>query len=201
MKTPSSTFLWMALLFSIASCKKAQDGRNGVPPVLGKVALESPLQEDLYTQTGLHYEEPPTKRLKVVDFFFTSCPTICPKMTSHLVTLQDHFAGNAGVEILSYSIDGHHDTPEVLEEYAGKYGIDERQWKLLTGAPETIFKISQRYKIMAFEDTFGEERNLLHDGTFVLIDGDMEIRGYYNGLDPLEVKTLIADMEQLLQTQ
>ncbi len=187
-------------LVVLGSCKENFGGTAEAPPILGETSVASLEQALLTSQTGVTYTASTDDKIQVVDFFFTSCPTICPKMTSHLTVVQEHFEGNGKVEILSYSIDGRTDTPEVLENYAIAYGINEDQWKLLTGDPDTIFKISKGYKVMAFDDSIGEERNLIHDGTFVLVDNKKRIRGYYNGLDLSDTQKLISDMEKLLKT-
>ncbi|MEO0901468.1 MAG: SCO family protein, partial [Bacteroidota bacterium] len=110
------------------------------------------------------------------------------------------FAKNEQVEILSYSIDGLNDTPEVLKNYTRNHRIDTHQWQLITGEPSAIFQMSQAYKVMAYDDSDGTERNLIHDGTFVLVDDKNQIRGYYNGLKLKDTQRLISDMEKLLNT-
>ena len=138
-------------------------------------------------------------KIHVVDFFFTSCPTICPMMTTHLTQIQEHFKEDNRVGILSYSIDPQHDTPQKLEAYAQLYDIDPEKWSMLTGASTDVFELAKDYKVMAFDDSVGETPNLIHDGTFVLVDGQRRIRGYYNGLEQLDVHRLIEDIELLLK--
>ncbi len=207
MKTLRALFL---LSFVVLSCKDQVANGYAVLPVLGEVTV------DPVTGDTLHYKVPAFEltdqlgqryssgdvagKIHVVDFFFTSCPTICPKMTAHLKVVQEHFKGDKRVGLLSYSIDGANDSPGVLNHYAGSYEIDGDQWKLLTGIPAEIFEISRGYKVMSFEDNFQGERNLVHDGTFVLLDQDRRIRGYYNGLDRNDTHRLINDMEILLNT-
>ena len=140
-----------------------------------------------------------TNKIQVVDFFFTSCPTICPKMTKHLKLVENHFQNNDRVAIISYSIDAKNDTPERLKTYADMYKINNDKWTFLTGDIEKIFEISKDYKISAFDDSNAQGSNLIHDGTFVLVDGLRRIRGYYNGLDQTETEKLIADIEILLK--
>lgn len=189
-----------ALFVVLLACKENFKDLAPVPPILGESSV-APLQHtSLTNQKGVKYTEGGSGRIQVVDFFFTGCPSICPKMTSHLARVQEHFRGNDNVEILSYSIDGSTDSPEVLESYADAHGINEDQWQLLTGDPDAIFEISKLYKVMAFDDSMGEQRNLMHDGTFVLVDHKKRIRGYYNGLDFLDTQRLISDMEKLLKT-
>ena len=153
--------------------------------------------------TDQHNNTFSSKQLKgkvhVVDFFFSSCPTICPKMTNHMKVIQDHFSDNEGLTLISFSIDPTYDDPERLNAYAESYGINYKQWKLLNDLnKETVFDLSKEYKVRAFEELFGEERNLVHDGTFVLMDEQGRVRGYYDGLDKESVDQLIEDIEILL---
>ncbi|MEM9337113.1 MAG: SCO family protein [Bacteroidota bacterium] len=139
-------------------------------------------------------------KVHVVDFFFSTCPTICPVMTGHLRLVQDHFEKEDRLGIISYSIDPKHDTPEQLAAYADRYGVDGSKWALLTGYETDVFELAKDYKVRAFDDSMGGQSNILHDGTFVLIDDQRRIRGYYNGLEKTDVSRLIGDIEQLLKT-
>ncbi|NAS11498.1 SCO family protein [Poritiphilus flavus] len=207
MKTVSLVLLSLVWLFF--SCKGKGMAQSEVLPILGETSRHPVTGELVYykapefslrSQTGEAFSEQQLHgKIHVVDFFFTTCPTICPKMTSHLREVQQHFEGNDKVGILSYSIDALTDTPEVLENYAMANGIKNEQWKLLTADQTDVFEISKGYKVMAFDDSRGEERTLIHDGTFVLLDAERRIRGYYNGLDPQDTRRLIADMEKLLK--
>ena len=203
MKRPKFLILLVAVGILFFSCKEKNAKLEKAPPVLGEAFLEEWKEQEaaaFLNQFGTFSSTTAEGKIQVVDFFFTSCPTICPKMTRHLKEVQEHFSGNAQVEIISYSIDGLNDTPEVLANYAEAYGIDSAQWKFLTGDPELIFERSRAYKVMAVDDKSGEERNLIHDGTFVLVDAQKRIRGYYNGLDIVDTQRLIKDMEYLLKT-
>lgn len=136
-------------------------------------------------------------KIHVIDFFFTSCPTICPQMTNHLKIVQDHFKDKKELTLISFSIDARHDKPERLKAYADRYGIQYHQWKLLHGGSQEIFDLSTEYKIRAFDEGSDAERNLFHDGTFVLLDQKGRVRGYYDGTDPETPEILIADIEKL----
>lgn len=138
-------------------------------------------------------------KIQVVDFFFTSCPTICPQMTRHMKLVEDKFQNENRVAIISYSIDAKTDTPGRLKEYAEIYDINNDKWTFLTGNSETIFELSKDYKVRAFDDSNQQGSNLIHDGTFVLVDAQRRIRGYYNGLDKKDTNRLIADIQKLLK--
>ena len=135
----------------------------------------------------------------MVDFFFTSCPTICPQMTNHLKLVEQAFLQEDRVGIISISIDPKNDTPERLLEYSKNYDINTDRWNLLTGCDDIIFELAKDYKVRAFDDSSEEEINLIHDGTFVLVDGQQRIRGYYNGLEDEDTERLINDIKILLK--
>ena len=139
-------------------------------------------------------------KIQIVDFFFTSCPTICPKMTSHLKLVETAFKNDDRVAIISYSIDPKNDTPARLQQYAKQYDIDAKKWSFLTGDSNYIFELSKDYKVRAFDDSTDEEDNIFHDGTFVLVDPQRRIRGYYNGLSKEDTQRLISDIKKLLKT-
>lgn len=139
-------------------------------------------------------------KIQVIDFFFTSCPTICPKMTRHLKVVAEKFAQENKVAIISHSIDPKHDTPERLLSYAERYEVNNAKWSLLTGDRDYIFDLAKDYKVRAFDDDgSSSETSLIHDGTFVLVDGRRHIRGYYNGLELTDVNRLINDIKKILK--
>ncbi len=115
-------------------------------------------------------------KVYLVEFFFTSCPTICPIMNKNLVEIQDQFKDNKDFGIASFTIDPSHDTPEVLLEYAENYGIDHPNWHLLTGDKEEIYRLAnQGFGIYAGEDA-GAAGGFAHQGMFALIDQEGYIR-------------------------
>jgi protein SCO1/2 len=120
-------------------------------------------------------------------------------MTKNLKLVEEAYVKEDRLAIISYTIDPVKDTPERLRAYAEDYNIDHDKWALLTGSKELVFELAKDYKVRAFDDSTGEERNLIHDGTFVLIDGQHRIRGYYNGLDQLDTQRLINDIAKLLK--
>jgi len=151
-------------------------------------------------------------KVYVVEFFFTSCPTICPKMHESMLKLQKEFYGNPQFGIASISIDPKRDKPYVLKEYARKKGSTLKNWYFLTGEKDSIYKFSNEgFKLYAGENK-DAEGGFEHSGLFALIDkegyirsrtvknGDMEnpIK-FYNGLDPKEVEWLKEDIALLLK--
>lgn len=136
-------------------------------------------------------------KIYVADFFFTTCPTICPIMTKNMVDVYDAYKGNPRVKIYSHSIDPRHDSVAVLKAYADALGVSSDTWHMVTGDKLEIFAMAKAYMVSALEDPTAPG-GLVHSGAFILIDPDRRIRGYYDGTKPEEVKELIADIQRLM---
>jgi len=136
-------------------------------------------------------------KIYVADFFFTSCPTICPKMKTQLKRVFEKYKGNPDVMILSHTIDPRHDTPAVLKEFATGLGATNGQWQFVTGDKETLFAQGKNYMVVAQADSTAPG-GLLHSGHFVLVDKKKHVRGMYDGTTEEGVDRLMADMEKLL---
>ncbi len=137
-------------------------------------------------------------KIYVTDFFFTSCPTICPVMKRQMIKVYDKIKGNPNVMILSHSIDPDHDTPAVLDQYAQDLGVQGTQWEFLTGSKEKIYDIGQgSYLVTAKEDNTAEG-GYIHSGAFVLVDKDRRVRGMYDGTTDEGAKKLMNDIDVLL---
>lgn len=139
-------------------------------------------------------------KVYVADFFFTSCPTICPVMKKEMLRVYEKFNSNPDFKILSHSIDVEHDTPEVLKDYAERLGVnDASTWNFLTGDQEKIFELGQTsYLTTAMEDQ-QEPGGFLHSGAFLLIDQQGRIRGVYDGTKSDQVDRLINDIPKILK--
>lgn len=137
-------------------------------------------------------------KIYVTDFFFTTCPGICPKMMSNMAILQDSFFDDPNVLLLSHSVTPERDSVPVLKNYAEAKGIFSSKWHLATGAREVIYKLGRNDYFV--EENLGlemEEDDFLHTENFVLIDHNQHIRGIYNGLNKASVQQLIKDIRTL----
>lgn len=137
-------------------------------------------------------------KIYVVDFFFTTCPGICPKMAESMVMVQEEFLEDSEVLILSHSVTPSIDSVPVLKEYAEGKGIVSNKWHLVTGDKKMIYDLG-RYAYFVEEDMGVEkiEDDFLHTENFVLVDQQKHIRGIYNGLNKTSVTQLIADIKTL----
>lgn len=141
-------------------------------------------------------------RILVVDFFFTSCKSICPIMTTRMAGLQVnlplHDEAYKDVLFLSYTVDPEHDTKEVLKEFGREHKADTARWKFLTGDASTIYRLGNTgYLVSALEDTLDAER-FVHSPNFVLVDKQRHIRGFYDGTTSTGVKDLVNDIKLLI---
>jgi protein SCO1/2 len=139
-------------------------------------------------------------KIYVADFFFTSCPGICPKMTANMKLVQEAFLKEQEVLLLSHSVTPEYDSVAVLREYATNKGAINNKWHLVTGNREEIYALGREAYFI--EEDLGLEKDLdefLHTENFVLIDKNRRIRGIYNGLNKGAVHQLIADIKTLQQ--
>lgn len=137
-------------------------------------------------------------KIYVVDFFFTICPGICPKMTANMLELQDQFLKDDDVLLMSHSVTPERDSVPVLKEYAEAKRILSHKWYLVTGTQQEIYKLGRQDYFV--EEDLGldkEEGEFLHTENFVLIDKNRHIRGIYNGLNQASINQLIADIKTL----
>ena len=120
-------------------------------------------------------------KVYVVEFFFTTCPTICPIMNRKMVDIQNEFIGNSKFGIASFSITPEIDTPEQLKAYASKNGINHKNWHLLTGKSKSVvYDFSEDgFKLPAGEGGT-DHGGLYHSGNFVLVDKNGYIRSRYS---------------------
>jgi protein SCO1 len=137
-------------------------------------------------------------KIYVADFFFTTCPTICPKMKTQLKRVYDRFKGNAGVMLLSHTIDPARDSVAVLREFAEGLGVDGRQWLFVTGDKEKIYEIGENSYMVTAEEDASAPGGVVHSGAFILVDTQKRIRGIYDGTTEEGVDKLMTDMEKLL---
>lgn len=151
-------------------------------------------------------------KVYVVEFFFTSCPTICPRMNENMVKIQNEFYGNPSFAIASVSIDPEKDSPEVLKAYAKEKGATLKNWYFLTGDKNDVYSFSNDgFRLYAGENK-DVEGGFEHSGLFALIDKEGYIRSrtvingenenpikFYNGLDEKEIQWLKEDIKLLLK--
>ena len=137
-------------------------------------------------------------KICVVDFFFTTCPGICPKMTNNMADIQNEFINDDDILLLSHSVTPEKDSVSVLKQYALEKKIEFRRWKLLTGTKNEIYDLGRNYYFIEEDEGVKKGNDVfLHTENFILIDKKRHIRGIYNGLDPNSIQNLIVDIKKL----
>lgn len=135
-------------------------------------------------------------RIYLADFFFTTCPTICPKMTLTLRLLYDRLKDDDRFVLISHSIDPKHDEPSVLKAYAEKQGVNNHRWQFLTGPSDSIFSLAESY--LAFAKVAPEEEGgFTHSGFIMLLDGQRQIRAVYDGTRSELIDSIYNDIQIL----
>ncbi len=137
----------------------------------------------------------------VADFFFTTCPTICPKMTDNMVWLQNQLKNNPEVKLLSFSVTPDVDTPEVLKKYAIEKRVDDSRWNLVTGEKSAIYYLARKSYLAVKTGKPEELYDMVHTENFILVDKNKRIRGFYDGtnLDQPTNDPKTKNMQQLLE--
>ena len=134
-------------------------------------------------------------KIYVADFFFTTCPSICPVMHRNMLNVYKEFKADDNFRIISHTIDPKYDTVPVLKKYADKLGINGNTWWLLHGTKEETYQIAKNYLVSVQEKN--PQGEYIHDGYFILVDKQKRLRGTYDGTDPAQVTKLIADIKTL----
>lgn len=139
-------------------------------------------------------------RIYVADFFFTTCPSICPIMKTQMKRVYDEFLSDNDVMILSHTIDPEHDTVALLKDYRERIGVSGNKWHFVTGDMDDIYQIARTgYFVTALEDNT-VPGGFLHSGAFLLVDKKGRIRGQYDGTKEDQVDRLIRDIKRLQAT-
>lgn len=138
----------------------------------------------------------------VAEYFFTTCGTICPKMTAQMTRVQKKFKGNDDFKILSFTVNPEVDSVKVMKAYAEKHGAVDDQWHFITGKKEDLYKLARNSFFVlkpAEAANLGDAgSDFIHTNNFVLVDQELRIRGYYDGTSITEVNELMEDIQILL---
>ena len=137
-------------------------------------------------------------KIYITDFFFATCPGICPKMTRNMFKIQEEFKNDSSIMLLSHSVTPSIDSVHVLNNYAKNHGVIANKWHLATGNKKQIYDLGRDHYFV--ENDLGEEKSIedfLHTENFLLIDKNKHIRGLYNGLNRASINQLITDVKAL----
>jgi protein SCO1/2 len=136
-------------------------------------------------------------KIYVADFFFTTCGSICPKMSTNLSEVQKAVLNNPKVMLLSHTVFPEVDSVSVLKAYAVKYGVVDSKWNLVTGDKKEIYKMARKSYLAVKQGRPDQLYDMVHTENFVLVDQKRRVRGFYDGTNKEEIKRLIEDINFL----
>ena len=137
-------------------------------------------------------------KIYVADFFFTTCGSICPIMTTNMIDVQKAFADNPKVMLLSHTVTPEIDSVSVLKKYAVEKGVIDSKWNLVTGDKKAIYSMARKSYLAVKLGKPEELYDMVHTENFVLVDAERRVRGFYDGTKKEEIKKLIEDIHWLL---
>lgn len=200
----------VAVYFLISSC-------NSSPKKLPILGSREPFEKDLNGKKVMDtiYQKIPdfnfmnqdsvminndslSNSIYIADFFFTSCPSICPIMSKNMLTIYEKYKGNPEVKLISYTIDQKYDTIPALKKYALKLGVKGSQWSFLLGSRDSTYNLAKDGYMSYIKENDSIPGGYEHSGYIILVDKEKRIRGAYDGTDKTQVEQLSKDMDILL---
>jgi len=138
--------------------------------------------------------------ITAINFFFTTCKGICPRMNSQMKRVYDKYKGNPEVQIISHTVNPENDSVPVLAEYAKRYDANANQWHFVTGDKAQLYDLARKSYMISDTRGNGGKEDFVHSQNFALIDKEGHIRGIYNGTDSSEVDRMMVEMDVLLDS-
>lgn len=137
-------------------------------------------------------------KVYITDFFFTSCPSICPVMTNNMAKIQNEFLDDDNIMLLSISVTPNVDNVPKLRDYADDKGVIDSKWNVTTGNKQHIYELARKSYFAVTDEGDGGLQDFIHTPNFILVDKQKQIRGIYNGIDDKEILRLINDIKILI---
>ena len=144
-------------------------------------------------------EETVKEKIYVTDFFFTTCQSICPIMSTELERVYKQFSNREDVLILSHTVSPEEDSINVMMDYAKLHGVKDKKWLFLTGDKKHLYDMARTSYLLNAEEGNGDEDDFIHTQNFALVDKERHLRGFYDGTDSIDVSRLITDIHLLLE--
>ncbi len=196
-------FIVVALLAVSCSDTERKLPVFGRPTIVGKDTTHSTIApfSFLSQDSSVVTEKTFDNKIYIADFIFISCPSICPLMTIEMKKVYDHYEANPNVYFLSHTIDPENDSVPRLKAYTDELGIDGNKWFFVTGDKDSIYSMADNsYFATAYADE-AAPGGYVHSGGLLLIDKQKQLRGIYDGTNPVETERLIAEIDLLLKEQ
>lgn len=215
MRTFALTVLGIAFLFSCNEPKEGENSGEIISVPAQRLLMYYPLDSvdangdtvyhripevSLIAQNGKAYHTSDFRnKIVVADFFFASCGGTCPVMSSQMTRVQNAFAADTNLVLVSYTVDPARDSAIVLQRYAERFKADTAQWKFITGPKKELYDLARYGYFLSVQPGNGDSEDFIHSSDLVLLDRDSHIRGYYNGTDSAMVDSLIVDIRKLMK--
>ena len=204
---------FVAAIATMFSCESKQKDEN--LPILGNMELVDRVRDGEKVIDTVYHTIPDFKftdqdsnavtqetfndKIYVADFFFTSCPDICPAMKTQMLRVYEKFKENREFALLSHTIDPKRDSVMVLKDYSERLGVEESgKWFFVTGEKEKIYDIGLNGYMVTADESPDAPGGFIHSGAFILVDKERRIRGVYDGTKGEKVDLLMADIPRLL---
>lgn len=139
-------------------------------------------------------------KIYIADFFFTSCPSICPKVTKQMLRIYDRYKNDDRVLLISHTIDQKNDSVSVLKRYANNLGVQSDKWIFVTGEKDSIYHLANQYFVSVVEDP-SAPKGFDHSGRIILVDKNRHVRGFAEGTDTSSVTSFFNTIDQLLNEE
>jgi protein SCO1/2 len=139
-------------------------------------------------------------KIYIADFFFTTCPTICPIMTKNMASVQEKIMDDPEVMLLSHSVTPQIDSVAQLKKYALEKGVVDAKWNLVTGNKKDIYELARKSYLAVKTDGDGGPYDMIHTENFILVDKQKRIRGFYDGTKEEDIQKLLEDLAILKQS-
>lgn len=153
---------------------------------------------ELVNQNGdIITQENYSDKIYIADFFFTTCPTICPVMTANMADIQEVIRDDDEVLLLSHSVTPEIDSVQQLKKYALEKGVIDSKWNLVTGSKKQIYELARKSYLAVLTDGDGGPYDMIHTENFILVDKERRIRGFYDGTNHYEIGQLLEDLKVL----
>ena len=136
-------------------------------------------------------------KIYIADFFFTTCPGICPIMKENMIVLQDEFINDDDILLLSHTVTPEIDSVPILKKYSQEQGVVDSKWNMVTGDKKQIYNLARKSYLVAEDIESPRQYDMIHTENFVLVDSKRRIRGFYDGTDSDVMDNLISDIKIL----
>lgn len=200
-------FLSILLIFSCDSDEIKKPETKISLPILGRTIIEENGDSTLHSIAEFSFinqdkdtitESYLKGKITIVDYFFTTCPTICPTMTNNMIGLQEKWKENTNIQFLSHTVDPETDTPKKLNRYAKHFGANTINWNFVTGSKKALYDQGfHSYMVTADKDDIAPG-GFIHSSLFILVDKNLHIRGIYEGTKEEEIEKLNIDISILI---